>query len=56
MQELEIGVILEMYLFLVESQIEPREDRPVPCLGDPCLSDNIQVFEHEFDRLHRWFT
>jgi len=56
MQELEIGVILEMYLFLLQSQTESREDHHIPGLGDPRLLDNIQVFEHEFDRLHGWFT
>jgi len=56
MQELEIGVILEMYLFLLQSWAEPWEDHSIPGLGDPRLLDNIQVFEHEVDRLHRWFT
>lgn len=32
------------------------EDHPVPGLGDPRLPDNIQVLEHEFNRLHRWFA
>jgi len=29
MQELEIGVILEMYLFLLQSRTEPQEDRRI---------------------------
>jgi hypothetical protein len=56
MQELETGVSLEIYLFLVQLQIARQESRPMPGLCDPRLPDIIQILEHEIYRFHRWFT